>query len=50
MFRKKIFVFSILITVCEFAWSDCVINGVNYPEGSVVNGYTCENGEWKKSE
>lgn len=38
----------ILITVSTTpVRADCVRNGYKYPEGAVVNGLVCRNGEWK---
>lgn len=50
MKAAKLVLFGMLVAICDLAWSDCVINGVNYKEGAVVNGYVCDGGEWKKSQ
>ncbi len=29
------------------AIADCVLNGYTYPEGAIVRGRVCRNGEWR---
>jgi hypothetical protein len=41
---KTAIVFLVLTTP---ALAECVLNGVIYPEGSIVSGYVCVAGEWQ---
>ena len=41
---------ALIIIILMFSFevnADCFFNGTSYPEGAVVNGKTCVNGEWR---
>jgi hypothetical protein len=41
--------FASLLVICTNVYADCVRNGQNHKEGSVVDGYKCSNGKWTKT-
>ncbi len=43
---KSMLLFVVLTTP---AFAECVLNGVIYPEGSIVSGYVCVGGEWQEA-
>jgi len=44
---KTLIIFTMFTTP---VYAECVINGVIYPEGSIVSGHVCEEGEWVEEE
>jgi hypothetical protein len=49
--RRAAAVFAAALVVASMAGpalADCVLNGVSYPEGTVVGNYVCKDGRWQK--
>jgi hypothetical protein len=46
--KKLVFlIISLLFFFSAIVYADCVYNGVSYPEGTMINGLTCQaDGNW----
>ena len=42
------FILFLLAGTISAAYADCIKDGVRYPEGAVVGGFICQNGQWVK--
>ena len=42
------FILLLLAGTISTAYADCIKDGVKYPEGAVVGGFICQNGQWVK--
>ena len=42
----KYVIFSLILIVAAPVFADCLYDGSNYPEGTIIGPYICQGSEW----
>jgi hypothetical protein len=45
--KIKISIIILFFLLTSTAFANCIYNGNEYPEGTVIGPYVCVNGQWK---